>query len=61
MQRKQLDTDPQLAALYFQYGRYLLISCSRRPRLRRQPPGIWNDSLEPACGSRSTPSTSTWR
>jgi alpha-L-fucosidase 2 len=39
--------DPTLAALVFQYGRYLLISCSRPGG---QPPtlqGIWNDSLKP--------------
>ena len=39
--------DPALAALYFQYGRYLLI-CSSRPGT--QPAnlqGIWNDRMEP--------------
>lgn len=41
------ESDPTLAALVFQYGRYLLISCSRPGG---QPPtlqGIWNDSLKP--------------
>lgn len=39
--------DPALAALYYQYGRYLLI-CSSRPGT--QPAnlqGIWNDLMEP--------------
>ena len=39
--------DPQLAALYFQFARYLLI-CSSRPG--SQPAnlqGIWNDSMTP--------------
>lgn len=39
--------DPQLAALYFQYGRYLMI-CSSRPGT--QPAnlqGIWNDRMMP--------------
>lgn len=46
--------DPGLAALYFQYGRYLLI-CSSRPG--GQPAnlqGLWNDSTEPPWGSKYT-------
>ncbi len=46
--------DPQLEALYFQYGRYLLL-CSSRPGT--QPAnlqGIWNDSLNPPWGSKYT-------
>jgi len=38
--------DPGLAALYFQYGRYLLMSSSRRPgRLPANLQGIWNDRM----------------
>ncbi|GAA4986652.1 alpha-L-fucosidase 2 [Nonomuraea thailandensis] len=54
IQRKQLDTDPQLATLYFQYGRYLLISCSRAPGYAANLQGVWNDSLEPAWQSKYT-------
>ena len=46
--------DPQLAALYFQFARYLLI-CSSRPG--SQPAnlqGIWNDSMTPPWGSKYT-------
>jgi alpha-L-fucosidase 2 len=46
--------DPQLAALYFQFARYLLI-CSSRPG--GQPAnlqGIWNDSMHPPWGSKYT-------
>lgn len=46
--------DPALAALYHQFGRYLLI-CSSRPGT--QPAnlqGIWNDSLKPSWGSKYT-------
>jgi alpha-L-fucosidase 2 len=46
--------DPALAALYFQYGRYLLI-CSSRPG--SQPAnlqGIWNESTRPPWGSKYT-------
>jgi len=46
--------DPNLAALYFQYGRYLLI-CSSRPG--GQPAnlqGLWNADMNPAWGSKYT-------
>ena len=46
--------DPALAALYFDYGRYLLI-CSSRPG--SQPAnlqGIWNDSTKPPWESKYT-------
>ena len=38
---KQGADDPQLAALYFQYGRYLLISSSRPGDLAANLQGIW--------------------
>ena len=38
--------DPGLAALYFQFGRYLLMSSSRRPaRLPANLQGIWNERM----------------
>ena len=46
--------DPALAALYVQYGRYLMI-CSSRPGT--QPAnlqGIWNDRIDPPWGSKYT-------
>ena len=43
---KEGETDPALVALYFQYGRYLLMSSSRRPgRLPANLQGIWNDKM----------------
>ena len=39
--------DPQLAALLFQFGRYLLISSSRPGTLPANLQGIWNDSYTP--------------
>ncbi len=38
--------DPELEALYFQYGRYLLVSSSR-DALPANLQGLWNDSLTP--------------
>ena len=48
--RAYLDEDrfnPELEALYFQYGRYLLISCSRTPNVPANLQGLWNESLLP--------------
>jgi alpha-L-fucosidase 2 len=46
--------DPQLAALYFQFARYLLISSSRPGSQPANLQGIWNDSLNPPWGSKYT-------
>lgn len=40
--------DPSLVALYFQFGRYLLISSSRKGCLPANLQGIWADGLSPA-------------
>ena len=39
--------DPELEALLFQYGRYLLISCSRPGGLPANLQGLWNDNNNP--------------
>lgn len=41
------NTDPQLLKLYYQYGRYLLISSSRPGNLPANLQGIWADGLTP--------------
>jgi alpha-L-fucosidase 2 len=46
--------DPALAALYFHYARYLLISSSRPGSQPANLQGIWNDSLSPPWGSKYT-------
>lgn len=46
--------DPDLAALYFQYGRYLLIASSRPGSQPANLQGIWNDMLDPPWGSKYT-------
>jgi alpha-L-fucosidase 2 len=47
-------SDPSLVALYLQYGRYLLISCSRPGSQPANLQGIWNDLLTPPWGSKYT-------
>jgi alpha-L-fucosidase 2 len=46
--------DPDLAALLFQYGRYLLISSSREGGQPANLQGIWNDQLNPPWDSKYT-------
>jgi alpha-L-fucosidase 2 len=46
--------DPQLAALYFQYARYLLISSSRPGTQPANLQGIWNESMSPPWDSKYT-------
>jgi alpha-L-fucosidase 2 len=46
--------DPGLTALYFQFGRYLLISCSRPGTLPANLQGIWNKDFHPPWGSKYT-------
>jgi alpha-L-fucosidase 2 len=46
--------DPHLAALYFQFGRYLLISCSQPGNQPANLQGIWNDRMDPPWDSKYT-------
>ena len=46
--------DPQLATLYFQFARYLLMSCSRPGGQPATLQGLWNDSLTPPWDSKYT-------
>jgi len=46
--------DPQFVSLYFQFGRYLLISASRPGGQAANLQGIWADQLAPAWDSKYT-------
>lgn len=48
------EEDPGLYALYFQYGRYLLIASSRPGSLPANLQGIWNDQFLPSWDSKYT-------
>jgi len=52
--KSQTLDDPALAALYFQYGRYLLLSCSRPGTQPANLQGLWNDKTSPPWGSKYT-------
>ena len=46
--------DPGLFPIFFQFGRYLLISSSRPGTLAANLQGIWNQSVDPPWGSKYT-------
>lgn len=51
--------DPHLAALLFQYGRYLLIASSRPGAQPANLQGIWNERLDPPWDSKYTTNINT--
>ena len=54
IQNFKAGNDPALVALYFQFGRYLLISSSRVGTQPANLQGIWNDQLTPPWDSKYT-------
>ena len=48
------EANPELEALYYQYGRYLLISSSRTEGVPANLQGLWNESMEPPWSSNYT-------
>ncbi|MES2391707.1 MAG: glycoside hydrolase N-terminal domain-containing protein, partial [Acidobacteriota bacterium] len=55
MQRiKAGGEDLQLLPIYFQFGRYMLISSSRPGTMAANLQGIWNESVDPPWGSKYT-------
>ncbi|MEF3077652.1 glycoside hydrolase family 95 protein [Winogradskyella poriferorum] len=53
------SNDLSLVALYFQFGRYLLISSSRSGGQPANLQGIWNDKLSPSWDSKYTVNINT--
>lgn len=51
---KKGATDPHLEELYFQFGRYLLISCSRPGGIAANLQGIWCEAIRPSWRSNYT-------
>lgn len=48
------EIDPELISLYFDFGRYLLISCSRPGSMPANLQGIWNEKMTPPWESKYT-------
>jgi alpha-L-fucosidase 2 len=53
------SADPQLVALVFQFGRYLLIASSRPGSQPANLQGVWNQDLNPSWGSKYTVNINT--
>ncbi|GMX63959.1 glycoside hydrolase family 95 protein [Paenibacillus elgii] len=51
---KEGQDDPGLVETFFQFGRYLLLSCSRPGSLAATLQGIWNDNYTPPWESKYT-------
>jgi alpha-L-fucosidase 2 len=54
LQHFATTNDPQFVTLYFQYGRYLLISSSQPGGQPANLQGIWNDKMRPPWDSKYT-------
>lgn len=54
LRRAPRSNDPDLAALVFQYGRYLLIASSRAGGQPANLQGLWNESIKPPWDSKYT-------
>ncbi len=58
-EKNQTEPDPSLAALTYNFGRYLLISSSRPGTQPANLQGIWNDDMNPAWDSKYTTNINT--
>ena len=54
LQRFKTEPDPELAAIYYQFGRYLLIASSRPGTEPANLQGIWNNDSNPWWDSKYT-------
>ena len=54
LEANRQQPDPALAALYVQYGRYLMLSSSRPGTQPANLQGIWNEHIDPPWGSKYT-------
>lgn len=59
MQQIQVSPDPSMAALSYQFGRYLMISSSRPGTEPANLQGIWNDDMNPAWDAKYTTNINT--
>ncbi|MFZ1306126.1 MAG: glycoside hydrolase family 95 protein [Ferruginibacter sp.] len=55
----QTEPDPSLAALSYQFGRYLMIGSSRPGTEPANLQGIWNDNMNPSWDSKYTTNINT--
>jgi len=58
-EKAQTSPDPSLAALVYNFGRYILISSSRPGSQPANLQGIWNDDMNPSWDSKYTTNINT--
>ena len=59
VKRIQTEPDPSMAALSYQFGRYLMIGSSRPGTQPANLQGIWNDNMNPSWDSKYTTNINT--
>ncbi|MBK9570830.1 MAG: glycoside hydrolase family 95 protein [Chitinophagaceae bacterium] len=59
LKKIQSETDPSMAALSYQFGRYLMIGSSRPGTQPANLQGIWNDNMNPSWDSKYTTNINT--
>ena len=59
LKKIQTTNDPQLAALCYQFGRYLLIASSRKGTQAANLQGIWNNDMNPSWDAKYTTNINT--
>jgi alpha-L-fucosidase 2 len=59
LKNNKIASDPQLASLIYQFGRYLLISSSRVGTQPANLQGIWNEDMNPSWDSKYTTNINT--
>ncbi len=59
LKKMQTADDPQLAALCYQFGRYVLIASSRKGTQATNLQGIWNNDMNPSWDAKYTTNINT--
>ncbi len=59
MKKIQMEADPSMSALSYQFGRYLMIGSSRPGTQPANLQGIWNDNMNPSWDSKYTTNINT--
>lgn len=59
MKKIQVDPDPAITSLSYQFGRYLMIASSRPGTEPANLQGIWNDNMNPSWDSKYTTNINT--
>ena len=59
MEKIQTSPDPSMAALSYNFGRYLMISCSRENGQPANLQGLWNDDMNPSWDAKYTTNINT--